>query len=295
MEQKVKIGEMNDLTIVKAVDFGLYLDGGEEWGEILLPRRYVPQDYKIGEKISVFIYTDSEDRIIATTETPKVKVGEFACLKVVFITPIGAFLDWGLSKDLLIPLGEMKRTLLIGETCIVAVYLDTETNRVAASARLSQFLNKTPAEYQLGEEVSLLICNRTELGYRAIINNAHWGVIFENDVFEPIKVGSSKKGFIKRVRDDKKIDLILHKPGYEKVGDFSDVVMERLNEAGGFLGLTDKTAPEVIYDMFGVSKKTFKKAVGALYKKRLIVIENGGLRLAGTEGDSAIPKTGVKP
>lgn len=282
MEEKIKIGEMNELTIVKAVDFGLYLDGGEVWGEILLPRRYVPQDYKIGEKIKVFIYTDSEDRIIATTETPKVKVGEFACLKVVFITPIGAFLDWGLSKDLLMPLGEMKRKVLIGETCIVAVYLDTETNRVAASARLSQFMDQTPAQYQEGEEVSLLISNQTELGYRAIINNAHWGVIFDNDVFEPIKVGGTKKGFVKRVRADGKIDLILHKPGYEKVGDFSDVIMTRLQEAGGFLGLTDKTEPEVIYEMFGVSKKTFKKAVGALYKKRLIVIEDSGFRIAGS-------------
>jgi len=282
MEEKIKIGEMNELTVVKAVDFGLYLDGGAEWGEILLPRRYVPKDYKIGEKLSVFIYTDSEDRIIATTETPKVKVGEFACLKVVFITPIGAFLDWGLSKDLLMPLGEMKRKVLIGETCIVAVYLDTETNRVAASARLSQFMSETPAAYQVGEEVSLLICNQTELGYRAIINNAHWGVIFENDVFEPIKVGSSKTGYVKRVREDGKIDLILHKPGYEKVGDFSDVIIAKLKAAGGFLGLTDKTEPEVIYDMFGVSKKTFKKAVGALYKKRLIVIEAGGLRLTGS-------------
>jgi len=280
MDTKIKIGDINDLTVVKAVDFGLYLDGGEEWGEILLPRRYVPREYKIGEKLSVFIYTDSEDRIIATTETPKVKVGEFACLKVVFITPIGAFLDWGLSKDLLMPLGEMKRKVLIGETCIVAVYLDTETNRVAASARLSQFMDQTPAKYELGEEVSLLICNETELGYRAIINNAHWGVIFENDVFEPVKVGSSKKGYIKRVREDGKIDLILHKPGYEKVGDFTDVIMEKLKKAGGFLGLTDKTEPEVIYDTFGVSKKTFKKAVGALYKKRLIIIEDEGLRLA---------------
>ncbi len=179
------------------------------------------------------------------------------------------------------PLGEMKRKVLIGETCIVAVYLDTETNRVAASARLSQFMSEAPAAYQVGEEVSLLICNQTELGYRAIINNAHWGVIFENDVFEPIKVGSSKTGYVKRVREDGKIDLILHKPGYEKVGDFSDVIIAKLKAAGGFLGLTDKTEPEVIYDMFGVSKKTFKKAVGALYKKRLIVIEAGGLRLTG--------------
>jgi len=286
---EIKIGNFNDLTIVKEVDFGLYLDGGEPWGEILLPRRYMPKRYAVGETLNVFIYTDSEDRIIATTETPKAKVGEFACLKVVYVTPIGAFLDWGLTKDLLMPLGEQKREVQVGETCIVAVYLDVETNRVAASARLSQFMNQTPAAYETGEAVSLLICNKTELGYRAIINSAHWGVIFESDVFEPLKVGSTKRGYIKRVREDGKIDLILHKPGYEKVDDFSELVLEKLQAEGGFLALTDKTEPELIYEMFGVSKKTFKKAVGALYKKRRIVIEENGIRLI--DGDM-LPEEG---
>ncbi len=276
----VRIGEMNDLVVVKAVDFGLYLDGGEEFGEILLPARYVPQDYKIGAKLRVFIYTDSEDRMIATTETPKAQVGEFACLKVVYVTPIGCFLDWGLSKDLLMPLGEQKREMRVGETCIVGVFLDMATNRVAASARLTQFMNLTPAHYKPEQEVSFLICNKTALGYRAIINHAHWGVLFNADVFEPLKVGSAKKGFIKRVRADGKIDLALQKRGAEQVKDIADVILDKLKAEGGFLPLTDKTGTEVIYELFNVSKKTYKRALGALYKKRQIVISDDGIRLA---------------
>lgn len=273
----LKIGEMNDLVVLRKVDFGLYLDGGK-YGDILIPARYVPKDWKIGGVLTVFVYTDSEDRLIATTETPLAQVGEFACLKVVSNTSIGAFLDWGLSKDLLLPLGEQKRAVYAGQTCIVRVFLDRESWRVAASARLNQFLDKTRARYEEGEEVDLLITNKTDIGYRAIINNAHWGVIFENDAVERLEVGGSRKGYIKRIRSDGKVDLTLRKFDIKEVPDFLEVIMNKLEEEGGFLPLTDKTDPAILYKMFGVSKKTFKRALGALYRKRRIVIEEKGIR-----------------
>ena len=276
----LKIGEMNDLAIVRAVEFGLYLDGGD-FGDILLPNRYVPEGSQIDDVLSVFIYTDSEDRLIATTEAPYAMAGEFACLEVVETTGIGAFLDWGLPKDLLLPLGEMKHRVKPGQYCIVRVFLDEETGRVAASARLNQFLDKSAPTYEEGEEVSLLITGQTDLGYRAIINNAHWGVLVNSDLAGPLEIGVRMKGFIKRIRPDGKIDLTARKFDFKVVTDFLDVIMAKLEAEGGFLPLTDKTDPKYIYEMFGVSKKVFKKAVGALYKKRLIMIEEDGIRKVG--------------
>ena len=273
----LKIGEMNELEIVREVEFGLYLDGGD-FGDILIPGRYVPQGWKIGDILSVFVYTDSEDRLIATTEVPLAMVGEFACLQVVSTTSIGAFLDWGLPKDLLLPLGEMKHPVNPGQTCIVFIFLDETTGRVAASARLNQHLDKTPPTYEEGEPVDLLITNQTDLGYRAIINNAHWGVLFKSDLAGLLEIGSTIKGFVKRIRPDGKIDLVARKFDFKVVTDFLDVIMAKLESSGGFLPLTDKTDPAYIYQMFGVSKKVFKKAVGALYKKRLIMIEETGIR-----------------
>lgn len=277
MKEEVRIGDFNTLTATRESANGLYLDGGP-WGEILLPQRYVAKDMYPGSKIDVFLYTDSEDRLVATTEKPKARVGEFACLEVVNVTPIGAFLNWGLAKDLLMPLGEQKREVRPGERCVVAVFLDLNTHRVAASARLSGFICKDAPSYKKGDKVSLLICNKTELGYRAIVDHSYWGVLFSSDVFEPLEVGAVKQGFIKRVRKDGKIDLLLHKPGYKKVKDFTDTVLEKLEEEGGFLALNDKTDPETIYEVFGVSKKTFKQAVGALYKQRKISVDDEGIR-----------------
>lgn len=275
----VKIGEMNDLAVVRGAEFGLYLDGGD-FGDILLPNRYVPAGWQIDDILSVFVYTDSEDRLVATTEVPYAMAGEFACLQAVEVTGIGAFLDWGLPKDLLLPLGEMKNRVKPGQYCIVRVFLDEQTGRVAASARINQFLDKSAPDYEEGEEVSLLITDQTDLGYRAIVNNAHWGVLFNSDLAGPLEFGARMKGFVKRVRYDGKIDLTARKFDFKKVTDFLEVIMAKLEAEGGFLPLTDKTDPKYIYEMFGVSKKVFKKAVGALYKERRIVIEEDGIRKA---------------
>ncbi len=274
----VQIGKLNHLEIVKEVDFGLYLEGGEEFGEILLPRRYMPKTFAIGDRLSVFLYCDSEDRLIATTEKPLAMVGDFAALKVVSVNSFGAFLDWGLSKDLFLPRGEQTRELKAGSNCVVRVFRD-DTGRIAASTKLDRFLNQTPPNYHPGLAVFLLIVHQTDLGYTAIINKSHLGMLFKDEVFEPLKPGMQKTGFIKKVREDGKIDLSLYKLGYEKVGDILDLVMDQLKAEGGFLPLTDKTSPEVIYKRFGISKKVYKKAIGSLYKQRLVVIEDKGIRL----------------
>lgn len=272
------IGRLNRLTVVKELDQGMYLDG-DELGEILLPRRYVPQDCTPGTSIEVFIYRDSEDRIIATTEKPFAMVGEFAALKVVSVNPSGAFLDWGLDKDLLVPFREQKHKMAEGRTYVVYVYLDDKTDRIAASSRLDRFLGRKHVRFQQDQEVELLVCEQTDIGYKAIINNSHWGMLYKNEVFEQLEPGRHVKGFIKKLRDDGKIDLSLQKPGYEKVDDLTSRIIHILKERRGFIPVTDKSSPEIIYDLFGVSKKTYKKAVGALYKKRIISLEEDGIRL----------------
>ncbi|HPF93922.1 MAG TPA: S1-like domain-containing RNA-binding protein [Tenuifilaceae bacterium] len=275
----VNIGQTNQLQVVKQLDFGCYLDGGEQ-GEILLPRRYVPEDTQIGDTIEVFIYFDSEDRIIATTEQPKLKLGEVAKLKAVSVTSAGAFLDWGLTKDIFVPFKEQKQRMEVGKWYIVALYIDHETNRLAASAKIEKFIDNTPPNYQVGQEVDLLIYSKTDLGYSAIINSEHWGVLYSNEVFQELRVGQSIKGYVKKIRDDEKIDLILQKPGYEKVDEISQSILERLKQSDGYLSLTDKSEPETIYFYLGISKKVFKKVIGSLYKARLISIDDDGIRLA---------------
>lgn len=273
-----EIGKTNSLRVVKKISIGCYLDGGEH-GEILLPRRYVPEDIKVDDYIDVFIYYDSEDRIIATTEEPKIKLGEVAMLKVVSITSSGAFLDWGLTKDLFVPFREQKQRMEEGKWYIVALYIDHQTDRLAASAKVEKFIDNTPPSYEVGQEVDLLIYSQTDLGYTAIVNNAHWGVLYNNEVFAELRRGKRLKGYIKKVRDDEKIDLILHKPGFEKVDEISKLILEKLESNNGFLNLTDKSEPEAIHYYLGISKKVFKKAIGGLYKQRLINIEEGGIRL----------------
>lgn len=273
-----EIGKTNNLRVVKKISIGCYLDGGEH-GEILIPRRYVPEDIKVDEYIDVFIYFDSEDRIIATTEEPKIKLGEIAMLKVVSVTHAGAFLDWGLPKDIFVPFKEQKQRMEVDKWYIVALYIDYETNRLAASAKVDKFIDNTPPEYEVGQEVDILIYNKTDLGYSAIVNNAHWGVIYENEVFRHLSCGKQLKAYIKKIRDDEKIDLILQKPGYEKVDDISKSILDKLEKNNGVLWLTDKSAPEEIYGLLGISKKVFKKAIGALYKAKLITLEEKGIRL----------------
>jgi uncharacterized protein len=273
-----EIGKINSLRVVKEVDFGLYLDGGEH-GEILIPKRYVPEGVKPEDTLDVFIYLDSEDRIIATTEKPYIMIGEFAMLRVVSVTKVGAFLDWGLPKDLFVPFREQKMRMEEGKDYIVTVYLDYDTKRLAASAKIEKFLDNTLVDYQTGQEVDLLIAGATDLGYNAIINNKHTGVLYKNEVFQPLRKGDRVKGYIKKIREDEKIDLILQKPGYEKVDDISMRILNVLKEHNGFLSITDKSDPDEIYDLFGVSKKTFKKAIGSLYKLRIISIDDKGIKL----------------
>lgn len=274
----VQVGATNNLRVVKKLSFGCYLDGGEH-GEILIPRRYVPEDIKVDEFIDVFIYFDSEDRIIATTEVPKIKLGEIAMLQVVSVTSAGAFMDWGLPKDIFVPFKEQKQRMEMGKWYMVGLYIDYETNRLAASAKIDKFLDNTPPDYEVGQEVDLMIYNQTDLGYSAIVNNAHWGVLYENEVFRHLSRGKKLKGYIKKVREDDKIDLILEKPGYGKVDEISKTILDKLEKNNGVLWLTDKSEPEEIYQLLGISKKVFKKAIGALYKAKLIILEENAIRL----------------
>jgi predicted RNA-binding protein (virulence factor B family) len=275
----VEIGKLNRLKVVKEVDFGLYLDGGEQ-GEILLPIRYVPKDCNVGDEIKVFIYKDSEDRIIATTEKPYVMVGEFACLKVVSVSPVGAFLDWGLPKDLLVPFSEQIHKMDEGKRYVVGVYLDEASDRIAASAKLDDMLyRESEDDFELNEEVDLFISNRTDLGYQVIINNSHFGLLHNHEVVRPLKRGEKIIGFIRNIRDDGRIDVTLHLKGHEKIDDGIDIVLKVLKTEGGFVGVTDKSPPAVIDAMFGISKGMFKKAIGSLYKSRKITLEDAGIRL----------------
>lgn len=271
------IGVFNELRIVKSTRFGLFLDG-DQLGEILLPTRYVPENYELGQALSVFLYFDSEDKLIATTELPLAQVGQFANLKVLSLEPVGAFLDWGLSKDLFLPFREQTRDLRRGQNCLVHVYLDS-SERIAASMRIEKFLDKTPGALKEGEKVDLIIYGRTDLGYKAIINGKHLGMLFANEVFRPLQQGMGTTGFIKKIREDGKIDLRLQPADGEDTQEIADKILSLLRLRGGFVAITDKTPPEVIYQNFAVSKKKFKIALGGLYKKRLISIDERGIRL----------------
>ncbi|WP_426150061.1 CvfB family protein [Pseudomonas sp. DC3000-4b1] len=275
------VGRYNSLQVVKHTDFGLYLDGGAD-GEILLPNRYIPKGvpHEVEDWLNVFVYLDSEDKLLATTEKPKVQVGEFASLKVVEVNAIGIFLDWGLPKDLLLPFSEEKRQLRAGEYCIVHVFLDRRTRRITASAKIDRYLDKTPANYREGQAVKVLVAGQTDLGFNAVIENAHWGLIHKNEVFKFLRSGMRETAYIKEVRGDGKIALSLQPAGQQAVEGLQGQILAALREAGGQLPLSDRTAPEVIAQRFGVSKGNFKKAIGALYKAGKILIEGEGIRLA---------------
>lgn len=274
------IGRYNSLQVTKYTDFGLYLDGGAD-GEILLPKRYIPksEELEVGDWLNVFVYLDSEDRLIATTQKPKVQVGGFASLKVAEINRVGLFLDWGLPKDLLLPHSEEKRPLQVGDYCVVYVYLDQRTRRITATARLDRYLDKTPVRYASGQEVDLLVVEQTDMGFKAIINNEHWGLIHNNEVFKFLRSGMRERGFIREVRADGKISLSLQPVGREAASSLSEQILAKLREVGGQLPLSDKSSPEQISSLFGVSKGNFKKAIGGLYKQGLIVIEADRIRL----------------
>lgn len=274
----IELGKFNKLEVVKEVEFGMYLDGGEE-GEILLPLRYVPEECKVGDKLNVFIYLDNEERLVATTLTPLVQVGQFACLEVAWVNQYGAFLDWGLMKDLFVPFREQKLKMQVGRKYVVHAHLDDESYRIVASAKVERYLSKERAAYQPGEEVEILIWQKTDLGFKAIIEHQYGGLLYESEIFRPLQAGMTLKAYVKQVREDGKIDLMLQKPGVGKVEDFAVTLLEYIREQGGTTSLNDKSPAEDIYAVFGVSKKTFKKAVGDLYKKQLVILEDNKIRI----------------
>ena len=274
----IEIGKLNTLTVLKNVDHGIYLDG-KHLGEILMPKRYVPDNCRVGESIEAFIYLDSADLLIATTEKPYVMVGECAYLKVVDVNQAGAFLDWGLPKDLLVPYSEQISPLKIGQSYTVLVYLDENTNRIAATQKLDTYLSEEAQYFKPEQVVDLLIFGKTELGYKAVINNTHIGLIYKNEVFQTLIHGEKLKGFIKTIREDRKIDLCLQLPGKDAQDDLNTRILEHLKKNDGISTLTDKSSPKDIYQCFAVSKKNYKKAIGMLYKKRLILIEEDKIML----------------
>jgi len=275
----VEIGRINKLTIQRKRDYGAHLDGGES-GNIFLPKKYVPKKCQPGDEVEVFVYADREERLRATTQKPYATVGQFATLQVLANSSSGAYLDWGLKKDLLVPNKEQHAKMEEGKSYVVFVFLDKKTNRITASSKLNKFLSLQPPKYDEGEEVDLFICEKTDLGYKVVVNNAHWGIVYKNEVFQKLHIGQQLKGYIKKIREDLKIDISLQQPGYQRVGDISQDILKTIKDRGGSIAVTDKSPPENIYSLFGVSKKIFKKAIGALYKKRLITIDTNKIKLS---------------
>lgn len=274
----IRLGDFNTLTVVKSVDFGLYLDGGKA-GEILLPTRYVPEEVEIGDELRVFIYLDQDERVIATTEEPLAKVGDFAYLEVNWVNQYGAFLDWGLMKDLFCPFREQKKEMEMGNSYIVHVHIDEETYRIVASAKVDRYLNKETCPYKPGDEVNILVWQKTDLGFKVIVENEYAGLVYEDQVFTHLQTGDRLKAFIKTVRPDGKIDIQLQRDGRQHTLDFAEELLDYLKENNGQCPVSDKSDPDAIYRLFHVSKKVFKKAVGDLYKRQLIEIFPTSLKL----------------
>ena len=274
----VEIGKYNTLKIVKDLDFGVYLDGGDGV-KILLPARYVPKNVKPGDEVEVFIYHDNEGRLIATTAKPLAQVGEFQFMEVKSVNNTGAFLEWGLMKDLLVPFKEQKMPMREGKWYLVYVHVDHVTGRIVASARVDKYLDNVIPDYSFNQEVDLLVAEETEIGYKVIINNTHWGLVYHSEVFQRLEKGEHVKGYIKEVREDEKIDVNLTPLGYQKVEGISKIILDSLKAQGGYIAVHDKSEPELIYSLFRCSKKAFKQAIGALYKQKIINIETEGIRL----------------
>ncbi|MFT7457630.1 MAG: putative RNA-binding protein (virulence factor B family) [Planctomycetota bacterium] len=272
------LGQTYNLRVVKIIDQGAYVDG-EELGEILLPTKHCPPDLAVDSELPVFLYQDSETRLIVTTQTPKVQVGEFAYLKVVENTDYGSFMDWGLDKDLLLPFGEQHRPMEVDRSYLVYVYLNKADGRITASSKVEKFLDTQSAhDFAPGQQVDLIIANSTDLGFKAIINHSHWGLLYKDEVHERLSFGQSRRGFIKFVRPDGKIDLALREEQITR-DQYTMTVVNYLKEHDGFAAAHDKTDPEIIQALFGMSKKSFKKVIGRLYKQRIIKIQTDGIRL----------------
>ena len=274
----IEIGYTNRMQILRKSDNGLYLNG-EDLGEILLPKKYVLEDYKIGGEVDVFLYTDSEDRLVATTDTPFAHVGQFAWLECLENTKVGAFLDWGLDKDLFLPFSEQKERPLVGRKYFVYIYLDQNTNRIVASMKLNKFLDPRDPEYYHGEKVEIFIHQRTEIGYKVIVDNSHWGMIYNSEMFRDVKSGEYTYGYVNKIREDNRIDVMLEKSSAKLVDSTEEAIYQKIKDNGGFLPYSDKSSPEDIMRVFGISKKIFKKAIGGLYKQRMIAILDNGIKI----------------
>ena len=274
----LNIGKINTLNVVKKQGPDVYLDNGTS-AKVLLADKKLPENCQVGDALDVFVYVDSEGHLAATTKTPLAQVDDIAWLKVVSLNYVGAFLDWGLPKDLLVPFSEQHHEMEVGKSYLVKVFLDNK-NRIAATTKIDHFIEDESVDFEVGQKVSLIIADKTELGFKAIVNNTHWGLLYQNELFQPLKRGQKLDGYIKQTREDGKIDLNLNQPGYGKVVSLTDDILNKLKANNGALMLSDKSPPEAIYATFGVSKKVFKQAIGALYKKQLISIDKNGIKLS---------------
>jgi predicted RNA-binding protein (virulence factor B family) len=273
----MKLGKFNTLKILRDTRVGLFL--GDENQDVLLPNKYVPKKFEIGEELDVFVYLDHEERITATTLKPYIQLGEFAYLKVNYTNQFGAFLDWGLEKDLFVPFKEQARTMETGKRYLVYMYLDEKSNRLVASSKLNQFLEQENINLEIGQQVDLIVSHITELGINVIINSTYKGLLYKDEVFENLSPGKKLKGFIKAIRPDKKIDVALTKQGFEAVEEHAQKILDELRASKGFLRLNDNSHPEEVKTVLKMSKKSFKKAIGSLYKQKLISIKEDGIYL----------------
>jgi len=274
----INIGKINKLTVVKQQGADVYLADSISGKKVLLADSRLPANCQVGDTLDVFVYVDSDGHLAATAKKSLAEVGDVAWLKVVSLNYVGAFLDWGLPKDLLVPFSEQYHEMEVGRSYLVKVFLDDQ-NRVAATTKIDKMLSDESVDFEVGQKVSLIIADRTDLGVKAIIDNSHWGMLYENELFRPVRKGQKMEGYIKQIREDRKIDLSLHQPGYGKVVSLTDSIIAKLKANNGVLMLSDKSPPEAIYDAFGVSKKVFKQAIGALYKQQLITIDKNGIKL----------------
>ncbi|MSR18844.1 MAG: GntR family transcriptional regulator [Phycisphaerales bacterium] len=273
----VSLGKRNLLQVVRETSSGIFLDA-DNLGEILLPGKHAPRDLRQYDVVDVFIYRDSEDRLVCTTDSPHAMVGEFACLRVSDVhARLGAFLDWGLAKDLLLPYSAQTAPVELGQLVPVVVRVDPVTDRIVASARIYDFLGTEPPRFQDGEAVQLLIVGKTPLGFNAIVNNSHIGLLYQTDLASPLEIGARMPGFVRRVREDGKLDLGIDAVGYERIAPLTERIMQALAAAGGRLSLDDDSSPELVRETFGVSKRVFKQALGLLYRERRIVFLHPGI------------------
>jgi predicted RNA-binding protein (virulence factor B family) len=277
----IAVGKHQELIVLRGVSVGLFLGDGQG-EEVLLPDKYCPAKYEVGAKMRVFVYRDHEERKVAVTTQPKILLHQFALLKVTDVSAVGAFVDWGMEKELFVPFKEQRRKMETGRWYIVYLDLDKETDRLYASNRLDNFLDNDTLTVQQGDEVDLLVAQKTELGFNVIVNHKHKGLVFGNEVFKPLNVGDKLKGFVKKIREDNKLDISLQPIGYRNAIDpNTDLILRKLSANNGRLALTDQSSPEEIYERLGISKKAFKKAIGALYKQGKIELLPQGIKLIG--------------